>query len=94
MFFFIIGDVGDCWLLAAVSVLAEDASNITNIFNSPDISLTGKYTLKLYLDGKYSEVVIDDKLPVNENDRLIYSKVIHINFFIYRCYLVISFQRM
>ena len=63
------GGLGDCWLLCALSCLAEFPNFIkNNIFITKDVSESGKYELKLY-DVKKQDwiiVTIDDLIPCSE----------------------------
>jgi len=63
------GGLGDCWLLAAISALAEFPGAIESLFVTNRIAPDGKYTIKLWEcipDSKPSlvEVIIDDQLAV------------------------------
>ena len=60
------GTVGNCWLVAALSALAEFPSYIkNNLFVTKKISQSGKYQVKLF-DGRSNRweiIEIDDYLP-------------------------------
>mmetsp|Transcript_12718 Transcript_12718/g.44536 ORF Transcript_12718/g.44536 Transcript_12718/m.44536 type:complete len:390 (+) Transcript_12718:48-1217(+) len=59
------GQLGDCWLLAALACLSERAGAIERCFETREISVRGLYKLKLY-DGQREEwvrMIIDDYLP-------------------------------
>lgn len=49
-------------MLATLSALAINPTNITKIFIFDDISL-GFYVLKLYVNGKPTFFVVDDLVP-------------------------------
>jgi hypothetical protein len=59
------GRLGDCWLLSALSSLAEFPLFMNNVFTSNEISKDGKYIIKLYDAGqkKWIDVTIDDRIP-------------------------------
>ena len=60
------GDVGNCWLLAAIASLAEFPNYFENyIFKTKKLSIDGKYELRLYDISKQSwiTVTIDDRIP-------------------------------
>lgn len=61
------GNVGDCWLMSALSSLAEFPKFIQNetFQNIEEISTDGKYTLKLYNMQKrdWIKVTVDDYVP-------------------------------
>ena len=59
------GIVGDCWLLCAVSVLAEDPALIRGMFRSSDADLRqGFACVRLHVDGAVQDVVVDTRFPV------------------------------
>ena len=62
------GSLGDCWLLSAISVLAEKDGQIQQIFWESTRSHWGKYHLKLYSgqQKKFVTVVVDDLIPCKE----------------------------
>ena len=63
------GSLGDCWLLCAISTLAEFPNFFQeNIFKTNKISDEGKYEIKLYnISSKSWEVItIDDRIPCAE----------------------------
>jgi hypothetical protein len=69
------GQLGDCWLLAALATLAERQHLIMNCFLTTHYNPRGKYALKLY-DQKASQFKtfeIDDKIPVDSNNCPLYS---------------------
>eukprot|EP01083_Nonionella_stella_P056574 148888_1 len=61
------GDLGNCWLLAAICCLAEFPGAIENCFGSFEYSTRGKYSIKLYDlrigKQKRETIVIDDFIP-------------------------------
>eukprot|EP01126_Amoeba_proteus_P003000 TRINITY_DN10979_c0_g1_i2.p1 TRINITY_DN10979_c0_g1~~TRINITY_DN10979_c0_g1_i2.p1 ORF type:complete len:547 (+),score=113.39 TRINITY_DN10979_c0_g1_i2:691-2331(+) len=56
------GALGDCYFLAALSVLAEHPQFITNLFTCHDNDC-GVYSVTFYPMGIKTEVVVDDLLP-------------------------------
>ena len=63
------GALGDCWLLCALSALAEFPKYFTdNIFHTDHVSLDGKYDITLYDASKrdWITVVIDDFIPCSK----------------------------
>jgi len=59
------GQLGDCWLLSAISVLAEKPGQIELIFKEMTHSHWGTYHLKLWSgqEKKWETLVIDDFVP-------------------------------
>lgn len=59
------GQVGDCWLIAAIACLSEHPGAIRKVFYTREANDTGKYVLRLY-DGHtkdYEFITIDDSIP-------------------------------
>ena len=66
------GALGDCWLLAALSSIAEFPKYFQDkIFKTNKISENGKYDISLY-DASISDwitVTIDDRIPCNKKNK-------------------------
>ena len=71
------GALGDCWLLAAISSLSQEEPLFNRVVpldqdvnpNSPDYC--GAVHFNFWLNGKWTEVVTDDRLPTY-NDKLMF----------------------
>ena len=63
------GFLNNTYLLSAISILAEHPFLITRLFTTPSISHTGVYGVWLHINGAWTEVVVDDLLPVFINDK-------------------------
>ena len=60
------GGLGDCWLLASISAVAEHKEFISQIFNGvTQYPSNGQFKLGLYFYGERINVVIDDNLPAS-----------------------------
>jgi len=58
------GSLGNCWFLSSISVLAENRKKeLQEIFCNTDYANRGLYGLKFYKNGKWRQVIIDDRLP-------------------------------
>ena len=59
------GDVGDCWLLAAIQTLAEYPDSIKNVFKTQEHPPDGKYVLRLYdiKEETWKDVEVDCRIP-------------------------------
>jgi hypothetical protein len=64
------GALGDCFFISAVSVLCRRPQLIRQLFISDGLSSEGVYAIRLFLDGRWRVVVIDDMLPCNSQTGL------------------------
>jgi len=66
------GDVGDCWLLSALSVVALRPALLRQIVLDDSINPDGRYRVRLFLDGEWETLIVDDLFPcvIGENDEL------------------------
>eukprot|EP00930_Biecheleria_cincta_P074945 TRINITY_DN62145_c0_g1_i1.p1 TRINITY_DN62145_c0_g1~~TRINITY_DN62145_c0_g1_i1.p1 ORF type:complete len:796 (+),score=164.02 TRINITY_DN62145_c0_g1_i1:60-2447(+) len=60
------GKLGDCWLLAGFSSLAEFPESLSILFKRKELSKKGRYSLRLFdlNTSSWKKIRIDDKLPV------------------------------
>lgn len=62
------GEIGDCWLMAAIACVAEEPNRIQRLFKDFEIQQDGKYKIKLYDPRenikKWVHIIIDDYIPV------------------------------
>ena len=63
------GGVGDCWFLSALAVVAERHDLIAKLFKDTATNRAGCYNLRLFLDGQWQPVLIDDRLPCTKDPR-------------------------
>ena len=70
------GGLGDCWIIAASSVVAQDPIRIKNIFEVDSLNYAGVYAVTLHLMGVPVTITIDDYLPfINKGrDFLLYAR--------------------
>jgi len=68
------GSLGDCWFLAAVACLSQQKNLLYRVV-PPDQSFhdnyCGAFHFYFWTDGKWTEVIIDDRLP-SHNGKLLY----------------------
>ena len=59
------GQIGDCWLIAALASAAEHPSTIRNVFISREYNPKGKYQVRLFHPGEkeWKVITIDDRMP-------------------------------
>ena len=63
------GGVGDCWFLSALAVVAERHDLIERLFTDTARNEAGCYQARLFLDGKWQSIIVDDMLPVTDEPR-------------------------
>ena len=68
------GTIGNCWLVCAMSCLAEEPANIQRVLLTKEFNHAGAYQIRLYRAGVPHIVLIDDVLPTNGLSCLAYLK--------------------
>lgn len=72
-------------VVGALSVLGTRQDILDSVFiqvpNAADPSTKGKYVLRLFKEGKWVNVTIDDRLPCNEYGKLVFGKCADANEF-------------
>lgn len=63
------GAVGDCWFLSAVAVVAERPDLISRLIPTATIPDSGKLAARLFVDGRWQVVTVDNHFPVKEKKR-------------------------
>ena len=66
--------LGDCWLLAAISCISQFPSilhKVVPIEQTFGDDYRGIFKFNLWYYGKWTEVIVDDRLPTN-NNRLVF----------------------
>ena len=66
------GILGNCYFVAAVCGLAEYPSNIKRLFENEEVNEWGVYSLWFFVNGEWKNVIIDDYIPVNENEKMVF----------------------
>ena len=77
------GILGDCWLLSAIAVIAQDAARLRHLFAylAVEGSRAGCIVLQLYFRNAWRRVTIDDRLPCASDGSLLYAHSIDGNEF-------------
>ena len=75
------GGLGDCWLVAALAVMAEHPAAIRACFRESEISPRGKYHVRLYdgRKGAWETVVVDDYIPCDKGTKDPYFMTPHVD---------------
>ena len=61
------GALGDWWFLASIASIAENPALIRRLFITQNYNEWGFYKLKIWKDGEWVEVVVDDYFPWHLN---------------------------
>ena len=62
------GDLGNCWLMAALSAYAEYPSRVHDLFHNTEKSPSGLYGINMYSLGVPTTVWIDDYIAFKSNE--------------------------
>ena len=62
------GDLGNCWLMAAISAYAEYSSRIHDLFHNTQKSPSGLYGLNMYVLGVPTTIWVDDYIAFKTNE--------------------------
>ena len=57
------GKLADCYLLSVLSALAEIPGRVESLFNTTKVNQAGIYSINLFINGKRTEVIVDDLIP-------------------------------
>jgi calpain-15 len=63
------GHLGDCYYLSAIASVAELQERIKKVFVTTETNAAGCYVVRLCIAGEFHEIVLDDKLPTNEDGK-------------------------
>jgi hypothetical protein len=65
------GQLGDCWVVSALACVAEKQGEISNRCKQQTLSSDGRYEITLFhpVQDRWMVIVIDDRLPVRDDER-------------------------
>jgi hypothetical protein len=61
------GDLGNCWFLGALSLIAGQRNLLDNVLLSRELSPSGAYHVRLSTAGEWKTILVDDYLPCKED---------------------------
>ena len=68
------GNLKNSYFISATKELINYPNMICQLFKSKEINKEGYFEVILFIDGKFQIVIVDDFLPVNENNELVFSQ--------------------
>jgi calpain-15 len=69
------GELGDCYFISALSVLAERPELVLNLLLSRELNKEGVYKVRICKDGEWQVVTVDDSFPVRaDHGRLAFAR--------------------
>ena len=71
------GNIADCYFISSIIGLAKDPNMIYKLFNIKEINIKGYYEIILFIDGDFQLVIIDDYLPVLDNNKFCFCNPIN-----------------
>ena len=65
------GQVGNCWLIAALACVAEHPGFVRKAFYTNVLSTRGKYEMRLYdwQKKRWVRIVVDENIPLTKEDQ-------------------------
>ena len=68
------GNIDDCYFISSIIGLSKEPNIIFNLFKTKEKNPNGFYEIIFFIEGKYQIIIIDDYLPVFENNELCFGK--------------------
>ena len=72
------GQLGDCWFLGIAAAIGEWSDRTKLIFKNSDYSdkasKNGVFEVKMWMYGREVKVVVDDRIFVKSDDRLMFAR--------------------
>eukprot|EP00753_Platysulcus_tardus_P000361 PLAT10367.1.p1 GENE.PLAT10367.1~~PLAT10367.1.p1 ORF type:complete len:723 (-),score=420.00 PLAT10367.1:102-2270(-) len=67
------GQLGDCWFLSALSVMASRPELLHQLFVTTGQEAQGRYCVQFFKDGDWRQVFIDDRIPCDSMGKPLYA---------------------
>ena len=68
------GDLGDCWLMAALALITERPRMLRHILLTENVNREGIYLVRICHNGLWKTVILDDCFPCTDYNTLAFSK--------------------
>lgn len=70
------GLLGNCWLLSALTLVVQNRYLLSNVLptSSMEFGQSSRCEIRLFLNGRWHSVIVDDWLPCDQCDRLVFSE--------------------
>ncbi|CAF1334029.1 unnamed protein product [Adineta ricciae] len=68
------GQLGDCWLLAALSLITERPGMLRRVLLTQTINPQGTYLVRICHNGLWKNILVDDYFPCTDRNRLAFSR--------------------
>ena len=68
------GELGDCYFLGALSIVATRYELFRRLFVPTGLGSIGVYTVRFYKDGQWRKVTVDDQIPCGGNGKPCYGR--------------------
>ena len=68
------GSLQNSYFISAAKALTPYPNMICQLFKSKEINPEGYFEVVLFIDGKFQIVIVDDFLPVDENNELVFTQ--------------------
>lgn len=68
------GELGDCWLLAALALITERPRILRHILLTQCVNNEGIYLVRICYNGLWKTIIVDDCFPCTNQKQLVFSK--------------------
>lgn len=64
------GALGDCYLLSALSIMAQHPDLLDSVLMTKEANPEGVYKVQLYVDGQWKRMLLDERFPARRGEPL------------------------